>query len=60
MPKIQQKAQMSEQERKTLLEAELKDYHNEQKNARHFSGRKLPHFTEGLDRQELYDTYGHC
>ena len=59
MPKIQQKV-MSENERKALLEAELKDYHNEQKNARHFSGRKLPHFSEGLDRQETYDMYGHC
>ena len=58
MPKIQNE-QMSEQERKALLEAELKDFHNEQ-NTRHFSGRKLPHFSEGLDRQETYDMYGHC
>lgn len=48
---------------KALLEEELRDFHNEEElinsqvNKSH-NGRKMPHITEGLDRQEIYDRYG--
>lgn len=60
MPKI---VKLSTKAQKMLLEAELQELHQEeQQQSKGFSGRKLPKYSslEGVDRQELYDKYGHC
>lgn len=59
MPKI---VKLSTKAQKMLLEAELQALHQEEQQSKGFSGRKLPKYAnlEGVDRQELYDKYGHC
>lgn len=53
-------------EQKLKLEAELRDFHNEEKYLnneaiRSFNSRRQPiQNYEGFDRQEVYDKYGHC
>ena len=52
-------------ERKTLLEMELAELHQEERNSRNYvvrniNSRKQPVLSEGFDKQELYDKYGHC
>lgn len=52
-------------ERKMLLEKELQELHQEERNSRdyvvrNFNSRKQPILSEGFDKQELYDKYGHC
>lgn len=59
MPKV---IELSENERKLLLEKELQELHQEEEQPKGFSGRKLPKYAnlEGFDQQEIYDRFGCC